>query len=284
MINTIEIKVKENDIDIKNFLKKLHVGRGKIEEIRNINQIYVNEKKVSLDYNLKQNDSLRIASEEKTTFPIASKIQVLYEDENYIIVFKMKNILVHDDGSKKETLMNYVAYHLKKENKNPILYPVQRLDYETTGVIVFAKNFISCAFLSHIIENHEVEKKYVLMCEGTLKNKKGTLKFFLGKDRHNAKKMVVLKNKGQIAITDYEVIAENGNYSTVLVKLLTGRKHQIRVSFARINHSLIGDKLYGKRNDNEDLKLSSVYLSFFDKITNRKICAKIDLKKALDEL
>lgn len=275
MQQTINILIKDNNIDIKAFLKKYHVGRGKIEEIRNSRDIFVNEQKVDLDCVLKTNDMLKITSIENEVIPYDKEIEVLYEDDNYIAVFKPANILIHSDGQNDKTLINATANYLMLNNKAPIVYPLHRLDYETQGVVIFAKNFLACSIFSNLLENHQVEKKYILMCHGYMSSKQGTLKFFLGKDRHQANKMVVLKNKGQLAITEYKVLKEFDNKSLVLAKILTGKKHQIRVSFAQIKHHLIGDKLYGIKNDLEELKLKAVFLSFLDPLSRERITIDI---------
>lgn len=281
MKNQIEILInkKFQDVSIKEFLKINHVGRGKIEEIRANKSSYVNGEYASLDYILNLNDCLKIISEESPIKPIPSSIKVLYEDEYFISVDKSRFLLVHEDGSENETLINHVAYYLISNHKAPILYPLHRIDYETSGVVIFAKNFLACACFSHLIEEHKVFKEYLLLCEGHLNKKQGEIKLLLGKDRHNAAKMVVLKNNGLLAISQYQVINEYQKYSKVKVRILTGRKHQIRVSFAHINHPIIGDRLYNHKSEGY-LQLVAYKLSFnhpfLDELVEIKSTCKLE--------
>ncbi len=284
MKNKIELLINEKyqGLSIKEFLKVNHVGRGKIEEIRTSKSSFINGEYAPLDYILKQNDGLSIISEEVGVKPIPSSIKVLYEDDFFISVDKTSFLLVHEDGNENETLINYVAYYLISNHKSPILYPLHRIDYETSGVIIFAKNFLSCAYFSHLIEEHKVIKEYLLLCKGHLSKNKGEIKLFLGKDRHNANKMVVLKNNGLLALSQYEVIKKYKRCSKVKVRILTGRKHQIRVSFAHINHPLLGDKLYGDKNDKVNLQLIAYSLIFYQPFIDKKI--EITSTFKLDEI
>lgn len=263
-----------SNFTIKECLKYFHVGKGKIEQIRILNEIYVNDTKVDLNFVVKENDIITIYCEEEEITPIKHEIEILYEDDYFIAVNKQENILIHDDGNNNETLINYVAHYLKKTNKASVLYPLHRLDLKTKGVILFAKNFLSCAQMSYLIENRCIKKEYLLYCEGILKNKKGEINLFLGKNRHDSQKMIVLNKKGIKASTRYEVLKEYQNYSKVKVELLTGRKHQIRVSFSYIGHPVLNDDLYGKVINNGSLKLLAYSLSFIHPFTLKKVIIK----------
>ncbi len=280
MKNKIELLINEKyqGLSIKEFLKCNHVGRGKIEEIRTSKSSFINGEYASLDYILKLNDSLSFISEEVSVKPISSSIKILYEDDFFIAVDKPSFLLVHGDGNENETLINYAAYYLITHHKLSILYPLHRIDFETSGVVIFAKNFLSCAYFSHLIEKHKVIKEYLLLCKGHLNKNKGEIKLFLGKDRHNANKMVVLKNNGLLALSQYEVIKKYKGCSKVKVKILTGRKHQIRVSFAHVNHPLLGDKLYGEKNDMMNLQLIAYSLTFDQPFINKKVEIKSTFK------
>ncbi len=280
MLHEIKVIVKDNNIDLKTYLKKFHVGRSKIEEIRNSNMVFVNDEKVKLDYIVKFNDVLKIVSEEKEVPIYNKKIDILYEDSFFIAVYKNPRILVHSDGEDNKTLINAVAFYLENKKEDPIVYPLQRLDFKAQGIVIFAKNFLACSIFSFMMEKHLINKKYILLCQGKLKEKKGTISLYLGKDRHNSKKMVVLKHSDLLAVTKYEVLDEFNDSSLVQATILTGRKHQIRISFAYLNHPIIGDELYGNFSLQDNLKLKAVFLSFKHPFTLENV--KISLNNSFE--
>ena len=279
MENRVRLIVrKENDgKSISDLLHFYHVGRGKKEELRGKKRIFVNSNVATLSTPVRENDVIEFISNEKEVVPFEKEIKVLYEDDYYIAVYKEKGILIHSDGNNNSTLINMVSSYLIKNNKNPIIYPVHRIDVETSGIVLFSKNFISGTIMDNMVLNHELTKIYLLWVKGILKNKKGELNFELGKDRHNSNKMIVKKSNGLKAITKYEVIKEEKGNSFIKARLITGRKHQIRVSFAYINHPLIGDSIYGNKIQKERLSLESSYLSFIHPFTNEKIEICTDL-------
>ena len=279
MENRVRLIVrKENDgKSISDLLHFYHVGRGKKEELRGKKRIFVNSNVATLSTLVRENDVIEFISNEKEVVPFEKEIKVLYEDDYYIAVYKEKGILIHSDGNNNSTLINMVSSYLIKNNKNPIIYPVHRIDVETSGIVLFSKNFISGTIMDNMVLNHELTKIYLLWVKGILKNKKGELNFELGKDRHNSNKMIVKKSNGLKAITKYEVIKEEKGNSFIKARLITGRKHQIRVSFAYINHPLIGDSIYGNKIQKERLSLEASYLSFIHPFTNEKIEICTDL-------
>ncbi len=274
MLKKVNIKVDDrfNNMNIKNILLFFHVGRSKIEELRRNKNIFINNNESTLNDVVKTNDIITFYSEEKEVDITNKKIKVLYEDENYIVVYKEKGLLVHSDGIINDTLINRVSNYLDDH----IVYPVNRLDFDTSGIVIFARHFLSSTSINYLIETHNVKKEYLLKVKGILKNKKGKLEFYLGRDRHDAKKMIVKRNNGLKAITYYEVLKEENNNSIIKARIVTGKKHQIRVSFAHINHHIIGDKLYGEKNSKEQLQLESIYLSFVDLISNERIEIKTE--------
>lgn len=274
MLKKVIVKIDKRlvGLSIKDILLFFHVGRSKIEELRVNKNIYINERNAKLEDIVELNDTIYFYSKEKDVAPINKEIKVIYEDDNYIAVYKEKGLLVHNDGINEDTLINRVSNYLDDH----IVYPVNRIDIDTSGIVIFAKNFLSSASINYLIEEHDVEKEYLLRVKGILNNKKGKLEFNLGRDRHNAKKMIVKKGNGLKAITFYEVLKEEKNESTIKAKIITGKKHQIRVSFAYINHPIIGDKLYGEMKQKEKLQLEAIYLSFIDPISYKRIVIKTE--------
>lgn len=255
---------------IKEVLLAFFVGKGKIEELRVNKGVFVNDKQVDLNYVTSLNDKIVFVSEETCVDFIKKDIEVLYEDEDFIAVYKEKGMLVHSDGTSTPSLINYVSNIVSDR----IIYPVNRIDVDTSGIVLFAKHFLSSTSINKMVENHELEKIYLLKVKGKLAKKEGKLDFNLGRDRHNAKKMIVNEKSSLKAITYYEVLKETNEYSLINAKIITGRKHQIRVSFAHINHPLIGDKLYGDKNSSVPLQLEATYLRFISPITKKEIVIK----------
>lgn len=269
-IITINIDERLNGLTIKELLVFFHVGRGKIEEFRVNKTIYLNDEQIDLSTKVKKGDKLVFVSEENQVNRVNKPVKVLYEDDDFIAVYKEKGLLVHSDGNEKDTLIFRVSSYLD----DSIVYPVNRIDVDTSGIVLFAKHFLSSASINNMVENHMLTKEYLLKVKGILKTKKGKLEFYLGRDRHNSKKMIVKSKDGLLAITKYEVLEEYKDSSLIKARIITGRKHQIRVSFAHINHPLIGDKLYGNQYDKNELNLEAYHLSFISPITNKEIDIK----------
>ena len=231
---------------IKEFLKSNHIGRGKVESIRVNKSSFINDQYCNLETKLKENDKLSFLIDEEIDFICDDKdIEVVYVDEYLLIVNKPANIIIHpDDKSKGGTLVNLVANYYKKNNISRKVRFLHRIDKETTGLVMFAKDFLSEAILLQDIEKHIVQRKYLAFIEGKFSKKQGTIKANIKEDRHINGKMCVYKD-GKEAITNYKVIKEYGEYSVVEFVLQTGRTHQIRVHASYLNNPLLGDVLYG---------------------------------------
>ena len=231
---------------IKEFLKLNNIGRGKVEAIRVNKHALLNDNVVSLETKLSENDCLSFVIDEEIDFVAEDKnLDVVYEDDYVLIVNKPANMIIHpDDKNKSGTLVNLVANYYKNRNINRKVRYVHRIDKETTGLIIFAKDFISEARLLKDIETHVLKRNYLAFVEGKFKKKKGTIDAPIGQDRHINGKMCVSPS-GKNAITHYEVIKEYLNISLVKFSLQTGRTHQIRVHCKYINHPLLGDVMYG---------------------------------------
>ena len=233
--------------------------------------VKINGKRVKENYILQENDVLRIYITDEqiaefnkpvdvTKVDIKGNLNIIYEDENILILNKPKGILVHGDINEiRRTLSNQVLYYLhqKGEFRNDGLSyvpsPTHRLDRNTSGIIVFAKNFISSKEMMDLFKDHEnIKKTYLLLVFGKLNEKEGEINAPLLKDEKSGfVKVASLKDGAKSAKTLYKVIAENDKYSLVEATLITGRTHQLRVHFAYIGNPIVGDEKYGnfKRND-----------------------------------
>lgn len=227
--------------------------------------VKINGKWVKENYILKENDLLRIyiSDEQLNEFnkPIdiskinyQNEINIVYEDNNILIVNKPKGILIHGDkDEKRKTLTNSVLSYLYKkgEFKNDgtsfIPSPTHRLDRNTSGLVVFAKNVLASQEMMNLFKTHEtIKKTYLLLAFNSTKNKEGEISFPLIKDSKNGFVRVgKLEEGAKEARTLYKVIDENDYYSLIEATLITGRTHQLRVHFKAINLPIVGDEKYG---------------------------------------
>ncbi len=265
---------------IRDILLGFHVGKEKIYKLRLEKSFFVNDINVDENYICHENDILKIIiKEDIDVAPIPSTLDIIYEDDNYLFVNKPRNILIHSDGVSKElTLTNMVSFYYKSHHIHRKVRFCNRLDYETEGIVAFAKNFVSEDYLNYLIASRQVIKKYYALCFNRFSKKEGIINLPIGRNRHE-NKMNVSKNAKE-AISEYKVL-ENGKKSLVDVAIHTGRTHQIRVHFAYINHPLVGDNLYGEKSQNTPLCLQAYLFSFYEIFNKREISVKIDLSKMI---
>lgn len=179
-------------------------------------------------------------------------LDILYEDEDLLIVNKPKDMVVHPaPGHYTGTLVNAVLYHCKGELSgiNGVLRPgiVHRIDKDTTGSLVVCKNDKAHASLAAQLKEHSITRKYRAIVHGTLKDDEGTVDAPIGRDPHDRRKMAVNLHNGKPAITHYKVLHRFAGYTYMECQLETGRTHQIRVHMTSIGHPLLGDDTYGSR-------------------------------------
>jgi len=178
-------------------------------------------------------------------------VPVLFEDDDVLVVDKPAGLTVHPaPGHKSGTLVNAILSHLpllSGESGRPGI--VHRLDKDTSGVMVIAKNTVALAKLSEQFKSHTINKVYLTLVQGHLTPEQGIIEAHIGRDTGDRKKMAIAaESRGREARTRYKVLKYNGNYSLLEVKPETGRTHQIRVHLAAIGHPVVGDATYGFKN------------------------------------
>ena len=212
-------------------------------------QISVNDKAITqYDYQLKMGDTVKIDFTKGTAGLKCAKISVIYEDDYIIVINKAEGLLsVATEKNEKETAFRIIMNHLKKQNKNNRLYIVHRLDRETSGLLLFAKQKETQMILQENWQRIVSEKKYYALVEGILEQKEGTIHTWLNEDVKSKKVYSSdFDNGGQESFTDYKVEKEyKKGYSLLSINLRTGRKNQIRVHMQCIGHPIAGDKKYG---------------------------------------
>lgn len=290
------MKIKANkEIRIDKYLSDLfeEIPREKVKDFIKDEKIKINNKKIKPSYKLILEDEIEISDklfEKEKIEAEKMNLKIIFENEDYAIIDKDENVIVHPAGSiVSGTLVNglldYFGYdnlsHIGGDDRPGI---VHRLDKDTTGLMVIAKNNSSYKYLKNLFETRKIDKEYLAICNGIFQKKSGTIQTFMDRDPNNRRKMAVT-NSGRDAISKYEVISENNGYSLVKIKILTGRTHQIRVHMTYINHPLLGDPVYGnikhKFNLNHQL-LHCHKLGFTDKNgIYREFCADCheDFKK-----
>lgn len=207
-------------------------------------------------------------------------MNILYEDNAVIVVYKDYGILSQKDISNKEDILSLVKDYIKiKYNKPGDVYLglLHRLDINTEGIMVLARNSKAAKRISEDIKNNNFNKEYIAICEGKLKNKVGILKNNIYKDEKERK--AYIRPDGKEAILEYQVLNEslinNQVVSYLKIKLITGRFHQIRCQLANIGHPLYGDKKYGSKNNTSYSVLQAYKLEFVHPIKKEKLSFKL---------
>ena len=209
------------------------------------------------------------------------KLKILYEDNYLIIVNKPSGLLTISTLREKErTLYHQVYEYLKQKNKNNKVFVVHRLDKDTSGIVIFAKDVKSKSFLQN--NWNKFKRNYVAIVHGQTKEK-GKLKNYLMETKTHLT-YIVNDNKGKLAITEYEKIVENDKYTMLSINIKTGRKNQIRVQLANIGNPIIGDKKYGIKDLNKTMCLVANTLEFIHPKTNKTIKIDIDIPKNMINL
>ncbi|EOS7925834.1 RluA family pseudouridine synthase [Enterococcus hirae] len=201
----------------------------------------------------------------------SSFVQPLYEDDHLLIVNKPAGMKTHpNEPTENDTLLNHLAAYLKKKKQRP--YVVHRLDKETSGAILFAKNPFVLPILGRMLEQKKIYRRYQALVWGTIKEDL-ILKDKIGRDRHDRRKRVVDPHKGQTALTHVSVDQVVNGQTQVYCVLETGRTHQIRVHLSHIGHPIVGDPLYQTRSANR-LMLHALELHMSHPFTQETIVAK----------
>ena len=236
---TVNNILKQNlDISSRLFSKlinnKLVKVNGQIFDTRNI--VHKNDI-ISIDLNYPEDNS--------NIIPTNMNLNIIYEDDSFIILNKPAGIAVHPSFSHfNDTLSNGLKFYFDKINLHKKIRPVNRLDLNTSGLIIFAKNEYVQETLIKQMNNKTFKKEYLAVVCGKLSLKKGTINKPIARKENSIIERCI-SNNGKQAITHFEVLKEYDTFSLIKCVLETGRTHQIRVHFASINHPLLGDDLYG---------------------------------------
>ncbi len=196
--------------------------------------------------------------------PPTMDLKIIYEDNDLLVVDKPAEVVVFPEGTVTEkTLLDYLIEQkpgLKSVGETPRYGVVHRLDKDTSGVLLVAKSHEGLIFLQKQFKNREVEKRYLALATGVIKDDSGEIKTFIGRSPGDPRKQVVLDSGEREAITDYKVLQRFEKYTLLEVNMKTGRKHQIRCHLASIHHPIAGDALYGFKDSPKPEGLARQFL------------------------
>ena len=212
--------------------------------LRTRKTITVNSVPIKWHETVKANDTIHLAFEvddypfQMIPFGNPNFVEVLYEDQYLIIVNKPEHLKTHGNQPNEIALQNHVAAYLKQ-----MVFVVHRLDMETSGAVLFAKNPFVLPILGRLLEQKKIKRTYLALVEGKI-SKSFTIDEKIGRDRHDRRKRIISPNSGQTAITHVEPVQIFKHHSLIQCQLETGRTHQIRVHLSSKKHPIIGDPLY----------------------------------------
>lgn len=292
-----KIIVNQNDIGkrIDSYIAaNTGLSRTNIQRLIEEGKVLVNLKNTKVSYKVQENDEIIIEDEKPKETSLKAQnipIEVLYEDNDVIVVNKPKGMVVHPaNGNPDGTLVNAVMA-ICKDSLSGIggeIRPgiVHRIDKDTSGVLVIAKNDKAHILMSEQIKNHEVEKTYVALVKGIVKENEATINMPIGRSTRDRKKMAVRKD-GKNAITHFKVLERFRNYTLLEVKIETGRTHQIRVHLAEIGYPIVGDEVYSNGKNEWGIRgqcLHAKSLKFKHPITGKEMFIEAELPEYFKEV
>ena len=270
-------------------VKQLDLTRTRVQNLIKENNIKVNNEKTKVAYKIEPNDSVRVYIAEVVEKDIEAediKLDIVYQDGDIAIINKYSGMVVHPaHGHYSGTLVNAILFQIKDlSGINGEMRPgiVHRLDKDTSGLIIVAKNDKAHTKLTEMFKNKEIKKTYLAIVKGKVSKETGRIETNIGRDEKDRKKMSVSRDekKGKLAITTYKVIDSNERYSLLDVNIETGRTHQIRVHMKHIGYPILGDIVYG-RPDNKIMRqmLHAYKLEFKHPITSEEMVLEAQLPK-----
>lgn len=292
------VKKEEENNRIDRYLseKSKDFSRVAIQRWIEEEKVLVNDKKTKPSYKVQENDKISIEEEKPKEIELKAQeipLEIIYEDNDIIVVNKPKGLVVHPaNGNPDGTLVNAIMA-ICKDSLSGIggeIRPgiVHRLDKDTSGILIIAKNDKAHINLSEQIKNHEVEKTYWALVRGIVKENEATIKMPIGRSTKDRKKMAVTKN-GKEAITHFKVLERyvQDNCTLLEVKIETGRTHQIRVHLSQIGYPIIGDTTYSNGKNKWGIEgqcLHAKSLKFKHPITGKEMYLEAELPKYFKDL
>jgi RluA family pseudouridine synthase len=266
----MEIIVKSDGELLDYLVNNIDMPRKKIKEYLTHGSIYVNNNRTT-KYNYPVYSGNTIIIDTKSKNKVILPFEILFEDDHIIVVNKPSGLLtIATDNEKYNTLYHIVRNYLVSKNKNNRIFIVHRLDKDTSGVIIFAKDERTKNMLQDNWNDYVKLREYICVVHGKLEEKDNKIVNYLAETKT---KLVytTTKDLGVEAITNYEVVKENKDYSLVKVVIETGRRNQIRVTFKELGNPIVGDKTYGIKDNGKRLFLHADKLKLYYPVIGKDI-------------
>ena len=251
-LEVVTAEVEDAGARIDVFLAaKLGVSRSNMQKLLEEGRVKRGDKVLKANYKVRAGEVYTVDIPEPEPIeavPEDIPLDIIYEDDDVVVLNKARGMVVHPaPGNYTGTLVNALLYHCKNlSGINSAIRPgiVHRLDKDTSGIMIVAKNDAAHIALSQQIQSKTAVRTYLAVVRGNIKTDSGTIETQIARDKNDRKKMAVVKEGGREAITDYEVLERFGKYTLVRCKLRTGRTHQIRVHMEYLGYPLVGDPKY----------------------------------------
>ncbi len=281
-----KIKIRAGrEMTVNELLIENNISSKIIKSLKAKGNILKDNKIIFLKETLKEGDfvTLIFPDEKSDMKPVKMDINIVYKDDNILIIDKAYGLSVMSTlNLNEDTLLNGIQAYLLENGLDSKIHIINRLDRNTTGLMVVALNRFSASMLSLSLKE-DLKRRYYAIVKGRLNKKEGTIYNRIAKESNMTVRRCV-RNDGKEAITKYKVVQEFDNYSLLDIELLTGRTHQIRVTFSEIGHPLYGDEMYDKDYvDGELMMLHSHYIEFINPSTKELQVIDIGLSKLQKE-
>lgn len=261
--------------------KELELTRSNVQRLLDEGRAVRGTKVIKANYKVKAGDTITVTLPEPQPLDVQPEnipLDIIYEDDDVVVVNKARGMVVHPAaGNYTGTLVNALLYHCKNlSGINGVIRPgiVHRLDKDTSGIMICAKNDAAHLSLSEQIQNKTAQRTYLAIVRGNIKTDSGVIETQIARDKNDRKKMAVVTEGGRNAVTEYEVLERFGKFTIVRCRLRTGRTHQIRVHMEYLGYPLVGDPKYSPMKTQfsiEGQALHSQTLSFIHPRTGERM-------------
>lgn len=267
------------------------ISRSQIKNLIENGNVTVNNKSEKPKYKVKSGDQIKLIKPKPKKIDLEPEnidLDIVYEDNDVIVVNKPQGMVVHPaPGHEKHTLVNALLYHSPLSTINGTFRPgiVHRIDKDTSGLLMVAKNDVAHQSLAKQLKEKTNKREYIALVYGNIKEDKGTIDAPIGRNPQDRKKQAVVKN-GRRAVTHFEVLKRYQNFTLVKCILETGRTHQIRVHMKYIGHPLVGDPLYGPKKviGNTGQYLHAAVLGFKHPTSGKELLFSADLPQNFQKM
>ncbi len=283
------LKYEKNDnkfYNIKDVAKGyFHMSSKLIVKLKNKKKIFLNHEISNINQTIKTGDiiefDLNYEEESENIVPTKMNLDIVFEDEALLIINKPSNTPIHPSiNHYQDSLSNGVKYYFNQIGLNKKIRPVNRLDKDTSGLVIFSKNEYVQENLINQMKTRDFKKKYLAILDGILPQKEGIISLPIARKNNSIIEREVNFEKGQEAITLYKVLFEGNNLSLVEFELKTGRTHQIRVHSKYLGAPLFGDTLYNQKSDLIDRQaLHAFEIEFIHPISKKKMSFRVNPPK-----